>query len=60
MVLDFKKERGKNIRKRIIKKSDALVENCRLNVKKHLGIAYEDVKPLNQRLVYTSIWLWPG
>jgi len=54
MVVDLKKERGKNILKRLIKKSDALVENYRSNVKQRLGIAYEDLKPLNPRLVYAS------
>ena len=54
MVVDLKKERGKNILKRLIKKSDALVENYRSNVKQRRGIAYEDLKPVNPRLVYAS------
>ena len=55
MVLDLKDERGKNILKQLVKKSDVLVENYRPNVKKRLGIDYEDLKPLNPRLVYASI-----
>ncbi len=54
MVVDLKKKRGKNILKRLIKKSDALVENYWSNVKQRRGIAYEDLKPLNPRLLYTS------
>jgi len=41
MVVDLKTERDKNILKRLIKKSDALVENYQSNVKQRRGIAYE-------------------
>ncbi len=55
MVLNLKDERGKQILKQLVKKSDVLVENYRPNVKKRLGIDYEALRSLNPRLVYASI-----
>ncbi len=55
MVLDLKDERGTQILKQLVKKSDVLVENYRPNVKKRLGIDYASLRPLNPRLVYASI-----
>lgn len=55
MVLNLKDPRGLSILKQLVKNVDVLVENYRPNVKKRLGIAYEDLRPLNPRLVYASI-----
>ena len=55
LVLNLKDERGKDILKKLVQKADVLVENYRPAVKKRLGIDYEDLKPLNPRLVYASI-----
>lgn len=55
MVLNLKDPRGLSILKQLVKNADVLVENYRPNVKKRLGLAYEDLRPLNPRLVYASI-----
>jgi formyl-CoA transferase len=55
MVLNLKDQRGLAILKQMVKNADVLVENYRPGVKKRLGIAYEDLRPLNPRLVYASI-----
>ncbi len=55
LVLNLKDARGKDILKKLVQKADVLVENYRPDVKKRLGIDYEDLKPLNPRLVYASI-----
>jgi len=55
MVLNLKDQRGLAILKQLVKNTDVLVENYRPDVKKRLGIAYEDLRPLNPRLVYASI-----
>ena len=55
LVLNLKDERGKDILKKLVQKADVLVENYRPDVKKRLGIDYEDLKPLNPGLVYASI-----
>ena len=55
LVLNLKDERGKDILKKLVQRADVLVENYRPDVKKRLGIDYEDLKPLNPRLIYASI-----
>lgn len=55
MVLNLKDPRGVALLKQLVKNADVLVENYRPDVKTRLGIAYEDLRPLNPRLVYASI-----
>ena len=55
LVLNLKDKRGKDILKKLVQRADVLVENYRPDVKKRLGIDYEDLKPLNPRLIYASI-----
>ena len=40
---------------RLAAKADVIVENYRADVKHRLGIAYEDIAPINPRVVYGSI-----
>src|SRR5579863_6127453 len=53
--LDLKSAKGREAFLKLAARADVLVENMRAPVKKRLKIAYEDLKPLNQRLVYGSI-----
>ena len=39
----------------LVKTADVLVENMRVQVKHRLKIAYDDLRPVNPRLVYASI-----
>jgi formyl-CoA transferase len=55
LTLDLKKEKGKEILKRLIAKSDVLVENYRLGTLEKLGFGYESLKEINPRLIYCSI-----
>jgi formyl-CoA transferase len=55
MVLNLKDQRGLSILKQLVQNADVLVENYRPDVKKRLGIMYEDLRPLNPRLIYASI-----
>jgi formyl-CoA transferase len=55
LVLNLKDPRGLTILKQLVKATDVLVENYRPDVKKRLGISYEDLRHLNPRLVYASI-----
>jgi crotonobetainyl-CoA:carnitine CoA-transferase CaiB-like acyl-CoA transferase len=55
MTLDLKKPEGVEILKKLVAKSDVLVENYRPDVKKRLGIDYETLSTINPRLVYGSI-----
>ncbi|MDE2485959.1 MAG: CoA transferase [Alphaproteobacteria bacterium] len=53
--LDLKSEKGREAFLKLAARADVLVENMRAPVKRRLKIAYEDLRPLNPRLVYGSI-----
>lgn len=55
LTLDLKAPRGKEVFRRLVETADVLVENFRPGVMARLGLAYDDVKPLNPRLVYCAI-----
>jgi formyl-CoA transferase len=55
MTLNLKSPDGIAILKRMVEKADVLVENYRPDVKNRLGIAYDDLKAVNPRLIYASI-----
>ena len=55
LSLDLKSKRGLDIFKKLVSKSDIVVENFRPGVKHRLGIDYESLKKLNDRLIYASI-----
>ena len=53
--LDLKSEAGHAAFLKLVASADVLVENMRAPVKHRLKIAYDDLKPVNPRLVYGSI-----
>jgi formyl-CoA transferase len=53
--LDLKSAKGREAFLRLVERADVLVENMRAPVKHRLKIAYDDLKPINPRLVYGSI-----
>jgi crotonobetainyl-CoA:carnitine CoA-transferase CaiB-like acyl-CoA transferase len=55
MTLNLKAPEGLAAFKRLVKKSDVVIENFRPNVKKRLGIDYQTLRKINPRLVYASI-----
>src|SRR5205085_12078511 len=55
ITLDLKNPRGVDVLKKLVARSDVLVENYRPDVKKRLGIDYETLSKVNPRLVYGSI-----
>ncbi len=55
MTLDLKNPKGVAALKRLVAKSDILVENFRPDVKHRLGIDYETLSQVNPRLIYASI-----
>jgi len=55
LTLNLKSEQGREVLLRMVRTSDVLVENYRPNVKHRLKIDYDTLRPLNPRLVYTSI-----
>ncbi len=55
ITLDLKSPQGLAAFKRMVEKADVVVENFRPDVKDRLGIAYEDLKKINKRIVLGSI-----
>src|SRR5205807_8106135 len=55
MTLDITKAEGQQIVRELATRADVLVENFRPGVMERLGIGYEQLAPLNPRLIYASI-----
>jgi crotonobetainyl-CoA:carnitine CoA-transferase CaiB-like acyl-CoA transferase len=55
ITVNLKSEKGKEIIKELIKKSDVLVENFRPGYMEKIGLGFEDVRKLNPSLIYTSV-----
>lgn len=55
LSLDLKSEAGRGVFLKLVEHADVVVENFRPDVKTRLGIAYDDLKAINSRLVYASI-----
>jgi formyl-CoA transferase len=55
LTLNLKDHRGVGVLKRLVERSDVLVENFRPGVMDRLGIGYETLSVLNPRLIYASI-----
>jgi crotonobetainyl-CoA:carnitine CoA-transferase CaiB-like acyl-CoA transferase len=55
ITLDLKKPKAIEIVKRLVAKSDVVVENFRPGVMDKLGIGYETLKAINPRLIYCAV-----
>src|SRR5690242_4968490 len=55
VVIDIKKEHGRDLVRRLAVRADALVENNRPGVAERLGIGYPDIRRANPKIVYCSI-----
>jgi crotonobetainyl-CoA:carnitine CoA-transferase CaiB-like acyl-CoA transferase len=55
ITLDLKTEEGRAILKKLVAKSDVLVQNYRPGAFEALGLGYEDMLKVNPRLIYCSI-----
>ena len=53
--LNLKLSEGKEALRRLVETADVLVENFRPGVMERLGTSYEDLAPINPRLVYCAI-----
>ena len=52
--LDLRKDKAREVVRRLIAEADVLIENYRPGVLAKLGFGYEDAKKINPRLVYCS------
>jgi crotonobetainyl-CoA:carnitine CoA-transferase CaiB-like acyl-CoA transferase len=59
IVINIKKEHGRDLVRRLAVKADALVENNRPGVADRLGVGYADIRHANPKIVYCSICGFP-
>ncbi|MCK4819989.1 CoA transferase, partial [bacterium] len=55
IALNLKEDKGKKIFLEMVKEADVLVEGFRPGAMKNLGLDYESLRKINQRLIYCSI-----
>jgi len=55
ITLNLKSEEGKAVFKELVKKADVVIENFRPDVMDRLGLGYEDLRKVNDQIVYASI-----
>jgi crotonobetainyl-CoA:carnitine CoA-transferase CaiB-like acyl-CoA transferase len=54
MVIDLKHPEGKETLLRLVESADVFVQNMRQGVMEKLGLAYEDLKARNPKIIYAS------
>ncbi len=55
LALDLRAEAGQRVLHRLITRADVFVTNVPLDGRARLGVRWEDLAPLNSRLIYASI-----
>jgi crotonobetainyl-CoA:carnitine CoA-transferase CaiB-like acyl-CoA transferase len=55
ITLNLKHEKGREILKKLARDADVLVENYRSGAFRALGLGWDDLSPLNPRLIYCSM-----
>ena len=55
IALDLKTDAGKDIVKQLVKRADVFVENLRPGATADLGLGFEEIKQLNDKIIYCSI-----
>src|SRR5438876_5931795 len=54
LALDLRSPAGQEVLRRLVADADVFITNYPPPVRRRLGITYEDLAPLNQRLIYAS------
>lgn len=55
MTVNFKTPEGLDIIRKLVERSDVLVENFVSGKLATMGLGWEDCRKINERLIYTSI-----
>ncbi len=55
VTLNLKSEEGKALFRKLVEKADVVVENFRPDVMERLGLGYEELAKINERIIYASI-----
>lgn len=55
ITLNLKSQKGKELLMKLVEKADVLIENYRPGVMERLGLGYDVLKKINDRLIYASV-----
>lgn len=55
IALDLKQPEGMEVLRRLVAQCDVFITNQPYPVRESLGICYEDLKPLNEQMIYASL-----
>src|SRR5699024_11436636 len=55
LTLDLRQERGKEILKKLVEKSDVVIENFRTGTLERWGLGYEELKTINNDLIMIRV-----
>ena len=55
LTLDLKTERGMEVMRRLVATCDVFITNQPYDSREAMGLTYEDLKPLNPRMIYASL-----
>ncbi len=55
IAVDLRSPRGREVVLRLVRNADVFIENFRPGAAERIGIGYEDLRAVNERLVYCSI-----
>lgn len=55
LTLDLRQERGKEILKKLVEKSDVVIENFRTGTLERWGVGYEELKKVNEDLIMIRV-----
>jgi crotonobetainyl-CoA:carnitine CoA-transferase CaiB-like acyl-CoA transferase len=55
LAIDLKSEKGKSIVYQLVKESDVVIENFGPGTMERLGLGYENLKNLNEKLIYCAL-----
>jgi CoA:oxalate CoA-transferase len=60
LTVDLRKPEGQEIVRRLVLKADVLVENYRGGKMSEWNLGYEDLHPINPKLIYCSLSMFPN
>ncbi len=55
LSLDLRRPEGREVLHRLVRRADVFVTNAPMDSRQRLGLRWEDLEPLNPRLIYASI-----
>lgn len=55
VTLNLKEEKGKELFLKLVKNADVILENFKTGTMERMGLGYEDIKKINDKIIYCSV-----